>query len=307
MGVGRIGRRIVFSDKDAKSDTSILIMRRHALAAAYYTYSLAQTIGHSIGFMSSSSLRVLIFHDIATRDQGRFISFINWLSRNRNIVTPEQFTSMIQGLSRIQGHNLLLTFDDGFQSNRIIAENVLAPLDIKAIFFIPTGFIDCTSEVEKQDYIREQIKDFEFRDAAEPMSWEDIKWLVDNNHEIGAHTVSHAKLSEINDPEQLKSEIVRSGDDLESRLGRSIRYFAYPFGDIGSISEDALSIIGTHYRFCFSGIRGINSSHTYPLALRRESINIRDTIHYNKFVVSGGLSFYYRSRRSEIDRMIEQV
>jgi peptidoglycan/xylan/chitin deacetylase (PgdA/CDA1 family) len=46
---------------------------------------------------------------------------------------------------------------------------------------------------------------------------------------IGAHTVSHTRLSVIGDEEQ-RLEIAASKADLEGHIGRPIEVFAYPFG-----------------------------------------------------------------------------
>ena len=56
---------------------------------------------------------------------------------------------MISGSEPIQGNNLLITFDDGLISNRIVAEKVLNPLGINAIFFVVTDFIDINNNIER--------------------------------------------------------------------------------------------------------------------------------------------------------------
>jgi hypothetical protein len=43
---------------------------------------------------------------------------------------------MISGNEPIQDNNLLITFDDGLISNRIVAEKILNPMGIKAIFLL---------------------------------------------------------------------------------------------------------------------------------------------------------------------------
>lgn len=49
---------------------------------------------------------------------------------------------MLAGDETINGRNLLLSFDDGFASNRDVAEKILNPLDIKALFFVVSDFVN---------------------------------------------------------------------------------------------------------------------------------------------------------------------
>ena len=42
---------------------------------------------------------------------------------------------------KIRGKNVILTFDDGFYSNYLIAKKILKKHNIKAIFFIPYNFM----------------------------------------------------------------------------------------------------------------------------------------------------------------------
>ena len=51
----------------------------------------------------------------------------------------------------------MLTFDDGFYSNYIIAKEVLKPLGIKAIFFVTTEFIDSKNKDLQQNFIKQNI------------------------------------------------------------------------------------------------------------------------------------------------------
>ena len=51
-----------------------------------------------------------------------------------SVLTPLQFLDFINGKYCLSGINLLITFDDGFKSNRIVADKILEPLGIKGIF-----------------------------------------------------------------------------------------------------------------------------------------------------------------------------
>ena len=61
------------------------------------------------------------------------------------------------------------------------------------------------------------------------MSRDQLRALADNGWEIGAHTRTHACLTDISDDE-LATELAGSKADCERELGVSCRTVAYPFG-----------------------------------------------------------------------------
>ena len=91
-------------------------------------------IGCKLGFINPNRLRVLLYHDVPSNEEISFYNQLVWLKKNWNIVTPLEFEEMITGKIPIIGNNLLITFDDGLLSNRVVAEKILNPLGIKAIF-----------------------------------------------------------------------------------------------------------------------------------------------------------------------------
>ena len=106
------------------------------------------------------------------------------------------------------------------------------------------------------------------------MKWSHLKQLIKDGHSIGAHTKTHAKLSEIKSKNDLRDEIVNSADYMEKMLDISIDYFAFPFGNIDSFSQDALMITKNRFDFIFSGFRGDNNQTSKDFVLFRDSINL---------------------------------
>lgn len=58
--------------------------------------------------------------------------------------------------------------------------------------------------------------------------------------EVGAHTVTHPQLAAL-PPETQRREIAQSKHDLERLLDRSVRTFAYPYGDPSSVSKHTVA------------------------------------------------------------------
>ena len=82
--------------------------------------------------LPKKSLRVLMFHNI--NDYKNFKNQINSLKSSWKIINPKDFYNMVEGKKKIDRRYLLLTFDDGFKSNLIIANKVLKKINLKAIF-----------------------------------------------------------------------------------------------------------------------------------------------------------------------------
>ena len=98
-------------------------------------FSFLRKVSIKVGFIGSNRLRVLVLHDIPPNQELVLKKQLQELQKKWNIVSPETFEKMISGLEPIQDNNLLITFDDGLISNRIVAEKLLNPLGIKATFF----------------------------------------------------------------------------------------------------------------------------------------------------------------------------
>ena len=288
----------------------MIISKHEVLKQVYYPLKFIKNITEFIGISSKDSLRVLNFHDIAEYDYVKFEKQLRWLSNSWNFVNPERFSAMVSGYEKINGRNLLITFDDGFLSNRIVAEKVLNPLGIKAIFFCISDFIDINDNEEAKTFIKDRIclglaKKIPIH--WKNMNWDDLSALLEQGHTIGAHTKSHAQLSTITDAKELKREIVYSADLIEKKLGISIDHFAYTFGDIDSISKEAIDIAKSRFKYIYSGIRGVNKGRNYGIfrdAAADQDNNMNYYLYSNSLLGSfleGALDIYYASKRKKLE------
>lgn len=255
-------------------------LHHRLLAGAYYPLKMAEAIGRPLGLTSPHRLRVLLYHDIAPDEQIRFAAQLCWLSRTWTFVTPARFATMISGEEPIRGRNLLLTFDDGLASNRVVTEQILNPMGIKALFFVVSDLVAIEDRLEARRFIAGHIypgtRAEELPAHWHNLGWADLEALLEQGHTIGGHTRTHARLALIDSEYELEQEIVASADTLEQRLGVPIDHFAYTFGNLASFSKSALAIAQRRFRFVYSGLRGDNAVHVSPLALRRDSSALQD-------------------------------
>lgn len=286
-------------------------LHHRLLAGAYYPLKLARAIGQPLGLAPSDRLRVLLYHDIPPSDHDRFAAQLRWLSRTWTFVTPERFAAMMSGTETIRGSNLLLSFDDGFSSNRAVAEQVLTPLGIRALFFVVSEFVGIRDRAEAQQFIARHIQPGVHVETLPAhlynMNWADLEVLLEQGHCVGAHTGTHARLSEIHAESELEREIVASADALAARLGTPIEHFAYTFGDIASFSTQALAIARRRFRFIHSGLRGENAIGVSAFAVRREAVMSQDSLRLLGAYVEGGADFRYAASTRQLDDWVRDL
>jgi len=259
----------------------------------------------------ASGFRVLLFHHVTPGQMTAFERLLRYLHDQHRILTPAEAEAMLSGQPGPAGNGripYLLTFDDGFLSHARIAKDLLDPLGIKGIFFVCPGLIDTQRE---QD--RETIAKFIWDGAVTSndlpndiglMSWSDVESLSASGHTIGSHGYTHRRLAGLCQ-DDLEQEVVGAGIRLAERLGVPPDWFAYPFGNLPSIDQLAFDTIASRYRYCCSGIRGLNSMRVNPYALSREQLGLHEPFAYQQLVVEGGLDFYYGSRTKRLQGLAE--
>jgi peptidoglycan/xylan/chitin deacetylase (PgdA/CDA1 family) len=88
--------------------------------------------------------------------------------------------------------------------------------------------------------------------------------------EIGAHTRHHADLGQIADEATLRDEIAGSKQDLEALLGRSVRYFAFPYGTARQLTAPAIQVCReAGFEAICSAVGGYNFPGDDPFHLQR--------------------------------------
>jgi peptidoglycan/xylan/chitin deacetylase (PgdA/CDA1 family) len=113
-----------------------------------------------------------------------------------------------------------ITFDDGYLSVYEHACPMLAGRNMTATIFVVADQIGGVNEWDRSA-----------GDTKEPMmSGEQIRELAANGFEIGAHTLTHPRLTELDD-ERVAREISDSKHRLEDLIGSEVSSFSYPYGD----------------------------------------------------------------------------
>jgi peptidoglycan/xylan/chitin deacetylase (PgdA/CDA1 family)/predicted ATP-grasp superfamily ATP-dependent carboligase len=200
-------------------------------------------------------------------------------------VDPQTFAEQMQSLAsrgyrgvtfgeaaRATGKERLLaiTFDDAFASV-VAARPVLDGLGWPATVFAPTV------PVETQSPMRWLLGDrwSEEQDAELlPLTWQALAELRDAGWEIGSHSRTHPRLSELAD-DAATEELAGSRAEIESRLG-SCTSVSYPWGEV----DDRLVELARQAGYT-SGSGLVGGRRRGPLAVPRFAVAASDgELHY---------------------------
>jgi len=163
-----------------------------------------------------------------------FESHLEFLKKYYNVLPLSELSGRL-ATGTLEGDEAAITFDDGYRDNLVNALPLLEKYDIPATIFITTGQLG-----KKASFVWDMK--YVASDRATFLSDEDIRIL--SNHrliEIGAHTDTHRRLSDLDAAEQ-RADISESKTILENITGKKITAFAYPFGNVHDFDESSKKI-----------------------------------------------------------------
>lgn len=174
---------------------------------------------------------VLCYHAVAERWTGAIAvsperlrsQLTSLLGKGYEAVT---FSTLVLGETPRRA--LAITFDDGFCSVFDRARPIMEDLGIPGTVFVPAGLIGQPGPMRWPGI--DKWLGTEFENELTPMTWDQLRTLQDAGWEVGSHTVSHPRLTELDD-EALADQLVNSRERCSRELGRPCRTLAYPYGN----------------------------------------------------------------------------
>jgi len=219
-------------------------------------------------------LPILTFHKLSKyRESNKYIvtekDFVNCLafmaSHNYNYMLIENYYNVLLEPTReLPRKSVVITFDDGHESDFTIALPNLKKFNLKANFFITTDWIDKTGY----------------------MTSEQIKILSAEGMSIQSHSKTHLYLDEMDTCNAL-DELKESKIMLEKILGRDVPFISFPGGRynrnvIDCAKEANYSAVLSSNPFCLKKISDILVLGRFMVKSTSDGTNIYKNIHCGK-------------------------
>ena len=152
------------------------------------------------------------FHNVELKE---FIRQMEYLRKNYAIVSLDDIVFFIKNGKDTSRESVAITFDDGYQDFYLNILYYIHKNRLPVTIFVTTGYVG---------------KEWPFSsNQSKMLIWEEIKELSANNVEIGAHTVTHPNLQQI-EMREAEKEILKSKEEIEKHIEKRVKFFSYPFG-----------------------------------------------------------------------------
>ena len=199
-------------------------------------------------------LRLLYCHYVFDDQVRAFERILRELQRLGRFVTTAEALDVLHGRRALDGPAFHLSFDDGFANVASNAAPLMRRLGVPAAFFVPSAIVGADA-ARVREYCLETTRYAAVVDVA---SWDQLRAMADAGFDIGSHTRTHARFSEMSaSPERLRDELEGSKADIERELGGPCRYISWPYGQAGDADARSLGAVRrAGYEACFSASRG---------------------------------------------------
>jgi len=134
-----------------------------------------------------------------------------------------------------------VTFDDSYRSVLEFALPILSRHGFPGTVFVPTAYAGSGSPMAWPGI--DGWLGGPHESELLPMGWDELRALAGAGWEIGSHTHTHPRLTELDD-ESLLDELTRSRRECEHHLGVRCDSLSYPYGDHDARVVDAAARAG---------------------------------------------------------------
>lgn len=198
-------------------------------------------------------------------DVGRFRAQMGLLKTLgcRVISLREAEAALFEG-QPLAGRSVVLSFDDGYENFAEHAVPVMAEFGYPSVLFAVSGLLGQSARWLSNGGHNSPL-----------LSTQRLRELRSAQVEIGSHTVSHPRLSQLGAIEVWR-EIADSKAALEQSLGEAVDFFAYPYGDYNPAVRDAVAQAG--YQAALTCSRGTANTAPNRFEIPRKAIAYGDDL-----------------------------
>lgn len=195
----------------------------------------------------------------------RFEKQLDYLRRHYQVISLAEFVKACHNKAPLPNYSVVLTFDDGYRNFLTCALPRLLARKMHVSIFLITDRIQSDNQ--------SQVSEWSESDDEKFLSWEEVKTLQQHGVEIGSHTCSHRKLSEIV-PVEAERELFASHQTIATRLSQATMPLAFPYG---SYSEATIAMTRKlPYTCALTTDAGTNGQATDLFLLRRNLVGDDD-------------------------------
>ena len=254
-------------------------------------------------------LRILMYHRFP-RGPAALRQQCEHIRRHYHPVSLAEVAESLHGGTPLPANAVAVTVDDGYRDFVTDAHPIFCAYSIPTAVFVVTDFLDGTGWLwhdavtyalahtrrrdvpidraafcerlknvpvpERERAVAALLVQLEVElpgrppDEHAPMTWDDARRIAADGVEIGVHTKTHPILSQVQDRDRLREEIVASKARIEAELGRPALHFCYPNGRRQDFTAEVVDLVRTTgYLTAVTTERGINFAGTTPFMLRR--------------------------------------
>jgi peptidoglycan/xylan/chitin deacetylase (PgdA/CDA1 family) len=187
------------------------------------------------------------------------------MQRSYAIISPRDFEI---GRLHAKKVNVLLTFDDGYETWVTDVLPQLQQRNLSAIFFVNSGFVDTHGDRRAEHaFSRDNI--YSWTDT--PLSWEQVRKAAAAGIAIGGHGRLHRAASLLTDAE-LPDEISEDREIIATKIASAPIYFAYPFGILTQAARYHVRAAG--YEYAFATHSGFVRAFDLPYSIPRSNTGV---------------------------------
>lgn len=230
------------------------------------------------------SIPVLMYHHVsshkgalATITPANFESHVKYLAENDyKTVSLDEFLAFKKGELELPKKSVLITFDDGWIDNFLVAYPILKKYSLKATIFVVTDWVERSSEDKRAGddiYIpnhREGKKLAYEEPASAVVNWDDLRAMSDV-FEFASHSNAH-------DNEELgidewRDDLALSKSYIKAHGGNT-KHLCWPRGNYTSELIDLAQSLG--FETLYTTKRGVNTADGDTSEIKRISTKDKD-------------------------------
>lgn len=233
-------------------------------------------------------LRCLYCHYVFDDQKKEFEEIIIELKKIGKFIDTDTCLQMLLGHKEIDKRYFHLSFDDGFRNIFTNAFPILKKYDVPAMFFVPSSLIGADWEMTRKYCLRTT----NYRAVIEMVKWDDLKEMISEGYEIGSHTKTHTRFSELSaNIDLMQDEIIGSKKELENNLKYNCKYISWPYGRLTDIDEVSLNMVNeAGYVACFGGYRGsVIPRIINPMSIPRHHFEVQWPLSHIKYFARGNM------------------